>query len=110
MRHVLSPAFLFEPCLKLGLASRQEFAVVYLLNFILLALPAVYGEWHGSHDGLGLAETSPCDRLRPVQLIGLRQVRQRIPTDNELRALQRRPSGSTILRSTFPAACSHPPG
>jgi integrase len=32
-------------------------------------------------------ETSPCDRLRPIQLIGPKRTRERVLTDDELRAL-----------------------
>jgi integrase len=37
--------------------------------------------------GIYGVETSPCDRLRPIQLIGPKRTRERVLTDDELRAL-----------------------
>lgn len=42
--------------------------------------------WAINRDIYGL-QSSPCDRLKPGQLIGAKKVRERVLTDNELRAL-----------------------
>jgi integrase len=52
----------------------------------LLAYAKSLFNWAVSRPNYGL-ETSPCDRLKPKQIIGKKQARQRILTDAEIRAL-----------------------
>jgi integrase len=52
----------------------------------LLAYAKSLFNWAVSRPDYGL-ETSPCDRLKPKQIIGKKQARQRILSDAEIRAL-----------------------
>jgi integrase len=57
----------------------------YLAHIVLGHIRSLFN-WAINRGAYGL-ETSPCDRLKPSALIGPKQPRQRILTDDELRAL-----------------------